>query len=181
MEKTARIEKTTPSETACAHCGEPCLEASFKLADKSFCCIGCKTVYEILDENSLCSFYSLDSKAGLSQKKAKDPRAYAYLDDPEAREKLLEFDDGQSALVSFYLPQIHCISCIWLLEHLYKLDAGIAHSRVNFLKKTVSIQFNPSETSLRKIAAMLSSIGYGPTCKERIKRENQTTKQKKVK
>lgn len=137
-------------------------ETSFKLADKSFCCIGCKTVYEILDENSLCSFYSLDSKAGLSQKKAKDPRAYAYLDDPEAREKLLEFDDGQSALVSFYLPQIHCISCIWLLEHLYKLDAGIAHSRVNFLKKTVSIQFNPSETWLRKIAAMLSSIGYGP-------------------
>lgn len=162
MEKTARIEKATPSETACAHCGEPCFETSFKLADKSFCCIGCKTVYEILDENSLCSFYSLDSKAGLSQKKAKDPRAYAYLDDPEAREKLLEFDDGQSALVSFYLPQIHCISCIWLLEHLYKLDAGIAHSRVNFLKKTVSIQFNPSETSLRKIAAMLSSIGYGP-------------------
>ncbi|MEZ4893210.1 MAG: hypothetical protein R2778_09360 [Saprospiraceae bacterium] len=33
---------------------------------------------------------------------------------------------------------------------------------MNFLKKTATIQFDPGQTSLRKIASLLNSIGYAP-------------------
>lgn len=119
-------------------------------------------VYEILNTHNLCDYYTLDKKPGQTLKNQRDARTYAYLDDTDVREKLLEFDNGQTAQVTFYLPQMHCVSCIWLLENLYKLDAGVTHSRVNFLKKTSTIQFDPSQTSLRKLAALLASIGYAP-------------------
>jgi Cu+-exporting ATPase len=119
-------------------------------------------VYEILHTHNLCEYYDLDKNAGQSLKSQKVSKNYAYLDDPEIREKLLEFDSAQTAQVTFYLPNMHCVSCIWLLENLYKLDTGVLHSRVNFLKKTATIQFNPEQTSLRKLATLLTSIGYEP-------------------
>jgi len=150
------------TQQTCFHCQEPCPDERLYTDDKFFCCEGCKMVYEILNTNNLCQFYSLDEKPGQSLKNRRDARAFAYLDDAEVQEKLLEYNDGHTAQVTFYLPQMHCVSCLWLLEHLYKLDEGVFHTRVNFLKKTALIQFDPAVTSLRKIAALLASIGYAP-------------------
>ncbi len=155
------------STNTCFHCHEICPPPAqngteLRIGDKFFCCQGCQMVYEILHTNDLCEYYNLDQNAGKSLKSQKFAKNYAYLDDPEVREKLLEFEQDNMAQVSFYLPQMHCVSCLWLLENLYKLDAGVTHSRVNFLKKTATIQFNPAQTSLRKLAALLASIGYAP-------------------
>ncbi len=119
-------------------------------------------VYQILNTHDLCQFYSLDDKPGLSQKLRRDARSYAWLDDPEVRLRLIQFTDGQTTRVTFYLPAMHCASCIWLLEHLYKLDQGVVHSKVNFLKKEVTIHFEEEKTNLRHLAALLASIGYPP-------------------
>jgi Cu+-exporting ATPase len=149
----------------CFHCHDVCspdASAHLRLGDKQFCCDGCKMVYEILHTHDLCEFYTLDQNAGQSLKKQKAAKSYAYLDDSEVQEKLIEFRQGDLAQTTFYLPSMHCVSCVWLLENLYKLDAGIAHSRVNFLKKTVVVQFDTTLSSLRKIAALLNSIGYAP-------------------
>lgn len=135
------------------------------MGDKQFCCDGCKMVYEILNTHNLCEFYDIDSSSvdpSAVRLKPSAVKNYAYLDDPEVSEKLIEFQDGSTAQVTFYLPQMHCASCIWLLENLCKLDAGVTHSRVNFLKKTTTIQFDSAQTSLRKLAALLASIGYAP-------------------
>jgi Cu+-exporting ATPase len=150
------------SSQTCFHCHDLCADERFRAGDKVFCCQGCQMVYEILNEHNLCTFYDLDKNAGISLKDQKSAKSYAYLDDPEVQDKLLEFQTPQLAQVSFFLPQMHCVSCIWLLENLYKLDRGVAHSRVNFLKKTTTIQFNPEQTSLRKLAALLHTIGYAP-------------------
>jgi len=147
---------------ACFHCQDICPDDHLHIEDKYFCCEGCKMVYEILNTHNLCEFYALDAKPGQSLKYQRNAKSFAYLDDPEVQEKLLEFNNGLTAQVTFYLPQMHCVSCIWLLENLYKLDAGVIHSRVTFLKKTATIQYNPEQTSLRKIAALLASIGYAP-------------------
>jgi P-type Cu+ transporter len=146
----------------CFHCHEDCPDERLYIEDRFFCCNGCKMVFEILDTHRLCTFYDLDKNAGQSLKNQRGAHAYAYLDDPEVQEKLLDFNNGTVAQVVFYLPQMHCVPCIWLLEQLGKLDAGVTHARVNFLKKTVAIQFDPARTSLRKIAALLASIGYEP-------------------
>jgi P-type Cu+ transporter len=150
------------SQLHCFHCHEVCPDDRLRLDDKHFCCDGCKLVYEILNEHGLCDFYKLDENAGLNLKTPKNAKAYAFLDDAEVQEKLLEFSSTQKNQVTFYLPQMHCVSCIWLLENLYKLDGGVSHSRVNFLKKTLTIIFDPGATSLRKLATLLASIGYAP-------------------
>jgi Cu+-exporting ATPase len=146
----------------CYHCQEACPDDRLQLDDKHFCCAGCQMVYQILQEADLCQYYRLDEARGVSVRERRDARAYAWLDDEEVRRKLIRFSDGQTARVEFYLPQMHCASCIWLLEHLYKLDAGILHSKVNFLKKTVTVHYDETQTGLRQIAAMLAGIGYPP-------------------
>lgn len=146
---------------ACYHCGEHCPTEDIVLEEKFFCCEGCKTVYQILHDNDLCRYYDLDEQAGISLR-GKRQEEFAYLDDPDVCERLIDFRDGTQTKVTFFLPQIHCASCIWLLENLYKLSPGIAESRVNFLKKEVYLTFYDAETSLRQVAELLASIGYAP-------------------
>jgi Cu+-exporting ATPase len=156
------IEPKVAASNACFHCGEACETDRVILQDKVFCCEGCKTVYEILNNNDLCRYYDLDENAGVSLK-GRTTLEYAFLDDPSVKERLLDFTDGTTSKISFYLPQIHCASCIWLLENLYKLNDGITQSRVNFLKKEIFITYLEDSSSLRKIVELLASIGYAPS------------------
>lgn len=144
----------------CYHCGQPCDEVLW-LQEKSFCCYGCKTVFEILDANNLCEYYNFDTSPGIHVKNAFD-ESYTYLDESGIRKKILTFDSDTFAKVTFYVPAIHCVSCIWLLENLRKIDTGILRSEVNFSGKSVSIDFNPQKTKLSCIARLLASIGYMP-------------------
>lgn len=164
MSVSVLLQPQNPPVTAltCFHCHEACPDERLHIGDKHFCCQGCQMVYEILNTHNLCEFYDLDKNAGQSLKNQRFAKNYAYLDDPELQEKLIEFQQGETVQVTFYLPQMHCVSCIWLLENMHKLDAGVSHSRVNFLKKTTTIQFNAGQTSLRKLATLLASIGYAP-------------------
>jgi len=145
----------------CYHCGEDCPDDRVHIEDKFFCCQGCKMVFEILDESGMCKYYEIDDNAGISLKGKKQAQ-YAYLDDPEVVEKMIDFTNGEITKVSFHLPQIHCASCIWLLENLYKLNDGVTHSKVNFLKKEVYITFQNDVSSLRQIVELLDSIAYTP-------------------
>ncbi|MCB9298145.1 MAG: heavy metal translocating P-type ATPase metal-binding domain-containing protein [Lewinellaceae bacterium] len=130
--------------------------------DKAFCCEGCGTVFEILDDNGLCRYYELDENAGVSLR-GKAREEYAFLDDPDVREKIIDFSDTHRTRVTFFIPQIHCASCIWLLENLYKLSPGVLASTVNFVKKEAYITFSEEDTSLRKVVELLTSIGYART------------------
>jgi len=146
----------------CYHCGEDCIESEIHFEDHSFCCEGCKTVYGILKTSDLEGFYKLEEKGG-SKTLLHQQNKYAYLDEPEIIEKLIEYKDDEIHMISFYIPKIHCSSCIWLLEKLYKLKTGIKVSTVNFTRKTVRISFDPNEISLKEIVETLHSIGYEPS------------------
>ncbi len=160
----AILEKTDiahVSKVHCKHCGEECQDTSIQIEEKYFCCEGCKMVYEILNEQDLCAYYQIDEKAGISLR-GRTQAHYAYLDDSEVVQKIVEYADEKQTKVSFHLPDIHCASCIWLLENLYKLNDGIIHSQVNFLKKRIYITFDPQSTNLRKVVELLASVGYAP-------------------
>src|SRR5690606_2608132 len=116
-------------ELKCYHCGQAC-EDTLWLQEKPFCCYGCKTVFEILKENDLCEYYNLEKNPGIQRNKVSE-ETYAYLNEPEIRKKVLTFDSVSFSKVNFYVPGIHCVSCIWLLENLQKLNGGILRSEVN--------------------------------------------------
>ncbi len=144
----------------CFHCGDACLDVEITHDDKSFCCHGCKTVYDILHDNDLSYYYDLQKTPGISPKEIAGK--YDFLDNEAIVEKLLEFNDGNTQIVSFVIPSIHCSSCIWILENLNKLNPSVKSSQVNFPEKTVRITFTVQESSLKNLVILLSRIGYEP-------------------
>ena len=144
----------------CYHCGAPCGKSPKIFNEKQFCCNGCKTVYEILSSNELGCYYDLQSAPGTIPSDIKGK--YNYLENEEIVEKLLEFNDTETSVVEFFIPSIHCSSCIWILENLTKLNSGVTTSMVNFPKKTVRITFKNNETGLKQIVELMASIGYEP-------------------
>ena len=146
--------------THCYHCGDSCKEDIIKIDDKSFCCNGCKTVYEIFSENDLTCYYDFQDNPGAIPTEIKGK--YDFLDNTKIIEKLLDFNDNDNQIVTLYIPHIHCSSCIWVLENLQKLNNKIISSQVNFPKKTVRISYKSNTTSLKEIVLLLSAIGYEP-------------------
>lgn len=156
------IEKLQKADTLCYHCGTACITDIIAVEDKVFCCEGCKLVYEILNENGLCDYYKLQAHPGLAQIKAIRNDKYAYLDNEDIAKQLYKFTNGDYTIVTFYLPAIHCSSCMWLMEHLHKVDSSIIESRLNFTTKEVTIHFSRSKISIRRIVELLATIGYEP-------------------
>ena len=150
------------TKTVCYHCGDECRSGAVVFDSKNFCCEGCRLVYDILLDTGLTSYYSLNTTPGTSPAKAILSERFSYLDTPAVKEKLVRFTDGKITHVVFSVPQIHCSSCIWLLEHLSRLVKGITHSQVNFIRKEVAITFDENHTSLRHVVERLASIGYEP-------------------
>lgn len=163
-EKMGPLEKkeVVLQDLVCYHCGEACENEKIHKEDKLFCCEGCKLVYEILEENSLCSYYSIEPGSGNSPKEESFSGKFAYLDREDIREKLIHFRSETQNHITFYIPGIHCSSCIWLLEHLQRIDSGILNSTVNFPKKELSLVYNPTEVELSRIAEIMTMIGYEP-------------------
>jgi len=167
-------------EKLCYHCGDLCKDDLISFDDKVFCCTGCKTVYEILNQNNLCRYYSIESSPGISLKDFQKKR-YDYLDDENIINKLLDYRDEKLNVVTFFVPQMHCSSCIWLLENLNKLNEGITNSEVDFLKKELVVRFNPGKLSLKEIVQLLASIGYEPQINlESIDKKNKKDVNKKL-
>ena len=159
MIKTIAPDKVV--KTVCSHCGDECPDDHPIMDGKDFCCNGCQVIYTVLQESGLGDYYTFQDTPGVSQKTIRDNN-YAFLDDDSVIASLLEFREEHLYKISFSLPQIHCASCLWLLENINKLQTGIIHSRVNFLAKTATISFNPQIVSLRKVVETLASIGYPP-------------------
>jgi len=147
------------AQARCAHCGEPCLPNEEQ--NPAFCCEGCQTVYQILDKNNLCAYYSSVDLA-LTSLKDKENLHFEYLDDDDLENQILFFRSPNISRVRFDLPTIHCAACIWLLENLPRLHEGIMSTTVHFIEKEIHISFNESIISLRQLAELLDKIGYPP-------------------
>jgi len=148
----------------CIHCGNSCGKSPVIFEGHPFCCSGCSTVYQILNTSQLKQYYQIEQMPGvrISEETRPDNDTYAFLDLDHFKSKVLTFSEGGISKVSFFIPEIHCASCIWLLENLHSLNSGIIQSFVNFPKKEIIITFKESEISLRQLVELLVSIHYIP-------------------
>src|SRR4249919_3802083 len=113
------IKELPVIKTVCYHCGDACSHVVLA-DDKPFCCEGCRQVYLLLNETGLCNYYQLETNPGIKAKGKFTGRKFDYLDNGEVTKKLLRFRDEHQSHVQFYLPSMHCASCIWLLENLHR-------------------------------------------------------------
>ncbi|MBP6392639.1 MAG: heavy metal translocating P-type ATPase, partial [Flavobacteriales bacterium] len=146
----------------CFHCGDPCAEEHRVHAGKDFCCQGCEVVYDLLNESGLCDYYALEKQPGMKQRNTVDEQRTELFELAEVRERIVEFSEAGITRVRFHVPQMHCSSCIWLLENLYRIDPGVLRSRVDFTAKELTVTFKEEHLTLGGLVKLMRRIGYGP-------------------
>ena len=154
-------------EKKCFHCDDLCKQDHTKYDEKDFCCPGCKAVYKLFQENDLEDFYAQrNTDIILTQ--------YDFLDNSEIGDHLISYSSEHHNQILLNLPDVHCSSCIYLVENLHKLDPGIIKISLNFLRKEANVHYDPTLLSLKSLALLLASVGYPPQFeldkKERNKR-----------
>ncbi len=158
MSSTANVRQAL----YCYHCGESCSNDRIRSAEKLFCCEGCKMVYGILNQHELCDYYDLNKSPGINQRTRARSDKFAYLDESNIQSQLIGFRNDRETHVNFYLPQMHCSSCLYLLENLHRIEPAVISSKINFTRKEIDIVFQSEGASLRKVVETLSAIGYEP-------------------
>lgn len=153
--------KSTIQAQTCFHCGSDCNDHPVREGDKLFCCRGCNRVYQIIHQNQLDNYYCLNEAPGIPVN-SDQPGLFALLDDPKIASQYISFSNPDLVKASFYLPQIHCSSCLWLLEHLNVTHPGILISRVQFSEKRIYLSYDPKKLTLKDVAELLRSLGYEP-------------------
>ena len=156
------LKTESPASVQCYHCGDTCESEHLIFEEHHFCCHGCQAVYELIQQSDLQQYYaSGELKAGKVEDQSVIERKFAYLENAEVANRLCRFHDEKQSVVKLYLPGIHCSSCIYLLEHLPKLDPRILRAEVNFIKKEIAVSFL-NDMSLKEVAIMLATLGYPP-------------------
>lgn len=136
----------------CHLCQQPCDgDVLLDTQGNQFCCSGCQTVYAILENDPELQFKEIERSS-----------RFQYLDLQEITEQLLVFQSDQFARVRFHLPNIHCSSCVYLLEQLPQFYPDIVQSRINFPKKEADILFK-KELPLSQLVQLLCVMGYEPS------------------
>lgn len=170
------IKSSVLEKTPCYHCGDDCTTIEYIVDEKHFCCHGCKSVYEVLSADDLCNYYSYNEHPGATRKQTN--RRFDYLSDPTIASELIDYQDTRISIITFYIPQIHCSSCLWLLEKLNKINPAIQYCRVDFLKKQLNIRYDHEKLNLQQLVELLDNIGYEPliSLQDIIKKQNNADK-----
>lgn len=145
----------------CYHCGATSKHA-IEFESHQFCCNGCLTVYQILEKNQLCQYYDFNETPGQTISDSAIDSKFLFLEDESVLQKLIHFKQNNEVHIRFYLPQVHCSSCLYLLENLYKIHTGVLSAKLNFTKKELTIAIDNSKTTIKNVAVFLSKIGYEP-------------------
>jgi Cu+-exporting ATPase len=108
----------------------------------------------------MTGYYELNNAPG-KRPEASDSK-YAFLDNEIIAKDLISFQEGRLTGMHTFMPNMHCSSCIWLLENLHKLEPGVKSSQVNFSKREAYIVFEHETISIRRMAEFLDALGYPP-------------------
>ena len=143
-------------EDNCLHCKKIFLKKNKK---ESFCCHGCSNVYHFLVSNDLSKYYEIMKNVGESPSTAEDysESQFAIFRD-ENLSSIFKLKNGQWA---FFIPEIKCAACIWLIEKTIQFNKNINNINVNLMDKIVSFSIiESSSKSLEEVAKKLILSGY---------------------
>jgi len=175
-----------PSD-ACDLCGLPLrhrnITAEFFERSYSFCCFGCRQVFNILLE----SMDSADPKSFKETDLFKQCRERGIIPGSETdlASKALAIEPQNSSLVATVRPDgtfaessedilsvnlkvgnMWCPSCAWLIEEILKKTSGVIDSSCNFFTDRIYIHFNPIQTSPAQIIRTIGKLGYNTAVPE---------------
>ncbi|MBI3556276.1 MAG: cadmium-translocating P-type ATPase [Deltaproteobacteria bacterium] len=148
----------------CTHCATEVAgteKSSHAPDEPAFCCLGCRTVYSLLNSSGLERYYALRSQTGSfsgSKPVTVSSETYRYLDDTEFKKKYARED---ATSMDFYLEGVHCAACLWLVEKLPTLVAEVEAATLDIGRSIAKIRIKPNCT-FAPVARTLEGLGYKP-------------------
>lgn len=158
--ETLSLENLKPP-SLCIHCNSR-IPSTRK---DSFCCRGCETVYQLLQNRGLHTYYDLRKKGRSIRRAAPvadelDRPSFSYLDDPEfLRLYSSPCPDGTS--MQFYLDGVHCAACVWLTEKVSDFVDGVQSVRLDLANSLATVKLE-SDGSFGVVAEEFAKLGYRP-------------------
>ena len=143
---------------SCAHCGLPATVATGDTL--AFCCPGCRAAHALIHDAGLTGYYALAERRELPV----DPsgRKYEELDHPAFEALYLRHRPDGANEVDLYLEGVRCASCVWLVERVPRAVPGCARAELQLHRGVVTVTWDPTVTSLSRIADVLDQLGYRP-------------------
>ena len=145
----------------CAHCG---LDVPAGLiepdAPHQFCCAGCRCVFETLHACGLDAFYRLRDIAGTPARPTESK--FEAFDAPAFDKTYVRKHADDLFSVDFLLEGVDCAACVWLIERLPTVVAGVIEARLSLRQAIVRITWNPRRVALSQVARALDRLGYTP-------------------
>lgn len=127
-----------------------------------FCCNGCESVYFLLQESSLTSFYD-KLTSPLTPPTLDTHNDLARFDTDAFMQKYVHTitkDDMKLCEVHLIISGIHCAACIWLNEKLLLAQEGIISATINYTNNKATIVWDRNKLPLSTIITLIQSIGY---------------------
>lgn len=154
-----------PSEPGrCAHCGLLVPPAVVRPdGEQQFCCSGCERVYGLLHQWGYQDFYRIRSSQDAEGRRATvSGRTFEDFDDPSFQDEYVAATGRGTLRTRCYLEGVHCAACVWLVEELPKAVNGLVATRLNLATSIVTVEWDPAQTSLSRVAQALDGVGYPP-------------------
>ncbi len=148
-----------PAPVPCAHCGLVVPTGRARPgAPRSFCCAGCEAVHDALAEHGLDGYYRIASEARAPARTT--DKSYAELDDPAFHRLHVRRRADGLAETALFLEEVRCTACVWLVERVPGLCAGVVEIRLDLSRSRADVVFDPGRTSLSALGRMLDRLGH---------------------
>jgi Cu2+-exporting ATPase len=150
----------------CDHCQLPCedlftLEIKEEKRTYNFCCHGCQTVHQILRTNNLLNFYDIAASENQQPYKVtKKDNSFSHFDTKEFIKDYAVIDEN-TITIKFYLDNIHCMACLWLIEKTPHFIEGLINTRLDISNSIATFVIEKNK-SLASIAREIAQLGYYP-------------------
>jgi Cu2+-exporting ATPase len=140
------------AERACAHCGLRVPAAR----DDAFCCQGCAAVYQLMAGHGLVRFYELGGGRGHPVGALPEPAPRSWLAELEEKGNL---GDGRVRVV-LDVQGIHCAACVYVLQELWRRQAGGVQLRVNPALGQAELLYRRDGMALARYLDEIERLGY---------------------
>ncbi len=154
----------TGEAVRCAHCALPVPAGLVQGPGRpSFCCQGCRAVFEVIHGSGLEDFYRIRAQDSWSAAPARPTgRRYAEFDDPTFAQLYVRPLDDRLRSIELYLEGVHCFACMWLVEQLPRLARGVIEARLDLRRSLVRVVWDSQQIELSSVAGALDTLGYPP-------------------
>ncbi len=151
--------------TICFHCDEQLahdnpqqFSATVEGITQFFCCPACRTVTETIYQLGLEQYYQQRNQK--PQNPVAVPQDFSDMDIEASRQDFVHLRRDGKHEANFFIADIHCASCCWLIEKCLANIAGIEEVQVQLDSHKLTIRWQNPDLRISDIFRTLANIGY---------------------